>query len=117
MTVVQINATCGAGSTGKICVAVSKELSGAGIENHILYASGTSDYLLGIRYMEPLEIKFQALRSRVFGNYGFNSRRATKRLLDHLDRLQPDVIHLHNLHGHNCDLELLLGYIRDKKIY
>jgi len=116
MTVVQINATCGAGSTGKICVAVSKELSGAGIENHILYSSGTSDYPLGICYMEPVEIKFQALRSRVFGNYGFNSRRATKRLLAYLDRLQPDVVHLHNLHGHNCDLELLLGYIRDKKI-
>ncbi|MBR2491336.1 MAG: glycosyltransferase [Ruminiclostridium sp.] len=116
MKLVQINATCGAGSTGKICVAVSKELAGAGIENHILYSSGTSDYPLGICYMEPLEIKFQALRSRVFGNYGFNSRRATKRLLDHLDRLQPDVIHLHNMHGHNCDLEMLLEYIRERKI-
>ena len=35
MKVVQINATCGAGSTGKICVEISKLLSEKGIENYI----------------------------------------------------------------------------------
>ena len=39
MKVVQINTTCGSGSTGKICVAVSELLTKQGVENYILYSS------------------------------------------------------------------------------
>ena len=77
MKVVQINTVCGFGSTGKICVGISKVLCSQGIENYILYASGESDYPYGIKCAEPLP-KLQALRSRILGNYGFNSRKATE---------------------------------------
>ena len=84
MKVVQINTTCGSGSTGKICVAVSELLTKQGIENYILYSSGNSKYPLGIPYMSKLETKWQALKSRVFGNFGFQSQAATKRLIAEL---------------------------------
>lgn len=113
---VQINATCGAGSTGKICVALSRVLSERGVENYILYALGHSEYPLGIPYMHKYEIKLQALCSRILGNYGFNSVFATRRLLRKLDQIQPDVVHLHNLHSHNCNLAMLFSYFRRKKI-
>ena len=113
MKVVQINTVCGFGSTGKICVGISKVLCSKGIENYILYASGESDYPYGIKCAEPLP-KLQSLRSRILGNYGFNSRKATKRLIEALERIGPDVVHLHNLHGHNCHLEMLMGYFREK---
>lgn len=115
MKIVQINAVCGKGSTGKICVDVSKLLTERGIENYIFYASGTSDYPLGRCYMSGREVKLQALKARVFGNWGFNSRTATKRLIAMLEQVQPDIVHLHNLHGHNCDLEILLSYFKEKK--
>lgn len=113
MKVVQINTVCGFGSTGKICVGISKVLCANGIENYILYASGDSDYPYGIKCAEPLP-KLQALRSRILGNYGFNSRKSTERLIEELERIEPDVVHLHNLHGHNCNLEMLMGYFREK---
>ena len=116
MKIVQINTVCGSGSTGKICLAVSRLLTLKGIENYILYASGNSDYPEGIRYMTPMEVKRQALRSRLLGNYGFNSVAATKRLLKELDRIKPDVVHLHNLHGHNVHLEMLFSYLRERKV-
>ena len=116
MKLVQINGTCGSGSTGKICIAVSELLTKQGTENYILYNLGKSSYPLGIRYMSKPEIKFQALKSRVFGNYGFQSRRATKRLLAELERISPDVIHLHNLHSHNVHLGDLFSYLKKKKI-
>ena len=114
MKVVQINAVCGFGSTGKICVGISKVLCSQGIENYILYNSGCSDRPLGIKCAEPLP-KGQALRSRILGNYGFNSRISTKKLIRELQRIEPDVVHLHNLHGHNCDLEMLMAYFRETK--
>ena len=116
MKIVQINVTCGSGSTGKICVAVSQLLTEKGIENYIIYSSGDSSYPLGIKYMTPLDIKLQALKSRILGNYGFNSKGATKRIIEKLKEISPDIIHLHNIHGHNCDLELLFNYIKTNNI-
>ena len=116
MKIVQINATCGFGSTGKICTSVSELLSAENIENYILYVSGKSSFPYGIKYASDKYIKLQALKSRIFGNYGFNSQCATKRLINVLDRIKPDIVHLHNLHGHNCNLTMLFSYLKENKI-
>lgn len=112
MKIVQINATCGSGSTGKICVDISRLLTDKNIENYIIYSGKKSTYPLGIYCGDSKEIKVQALRSHLFGLYGFNSIQITKRMLKKLDEIEPDVVHLHNLHGHNCNLEMLLDYLR-----
>lgn len=116
MKIVQINSHCGSGSTGKICVAVSQLLTEYGIENYILYSAGNSEYPLGKRYMSGVETKAQTLKSRILGNYGFNSQSATKRIIRMLEQIQPDIVHLHNLHGHNCNLQMLFSYLKAKKI-
>ena len=116
MKIVQINSVCGSGSTGKICVAISELLTAKDIENHILYAVGNSNYPLRKRYMSSLEVKCQALKSKLFGNYGFQSKAATKRLIRELENFSPDIVHLHNLHSHNVHLGMLLRYLKEKKI-
>lgn len=115
MKVVQINATCGVGSTGKIAVGISELLNEQNIENYILYSSRTNGYPLGIACSDDRYIRIQALKSRILGNYGFNSRKATRKMIDELKRIQPDIVHLHNIHGHDCDLELLFSYFRKKQ--
>lgn len=114
--IVQINATCGNGSTGKICVDISKLLTEQNIENYILYSGDLSDYPLGICYATKQQIKVEAVRSHVNGLYGFNSRQITKNLLSRLDEIKPDIVHLHNLHGHNCNLESLFNYLKEHHI-
>lgn len=118
MKIIQINATCGMGSTGKICTAISSILTNNNIENYILYSTGKSDYPFGLRYMSDPEVKIGALESRILGNYGFDSSGATKRMVRKLKEINPDIIHLHNIHGHNCDLSILFDYLRrsEKKI-
>lgn len=116
MKIVQINVSCGLGSTGKICTSVSEMLSAEIIENYILYVTGKSSFPYGIKYASDKYIKLQALKSRILGNYGFNSRYATKKLIDELERIKPDIVHLHNLHGHNCNLTMLFSYLKEKKI-
>lgn len=115
MKVVQINATCGVGSTGKICVGISQVLSNNNIENYILYSSKSNGYEFGIKCADDKYIKMQALKSRIFGNYGFNSKKATKKMIGEIERIQPDIVHLHNIHGHDCDLEMLFTYFKKKK--
>ena len=113
MRIVQINATCGIGSTGKICVGISRALTEAGVENHVL-CSKSNGYPLGIPCASPNYITVQAIKSRIAGNYGFQSRRETKRIIRELDRLKPDIVHLHNIHGHDCDLHLLFSYFKER---
>lgn len=115
MKVVQINTTCGVGSTGGICVGISEMLNASQIENHILFSSRTNGYGQGIACSSDRYIRMQALKSRLLGNYGFNSRKETQKIIAELERLRPDIVHLHNIHGHDCHLGMLFHYFKKKK--
>ena len=87
MKVVQINSVCGKGSTGKICASISNLLTEQGIENYILHTTDGNTHPLGVQYMSSFSVKIQALKAKVFGNYGFQTRIATKRLIKKLDKI------------------------------
>lgn len=116
MRVVQINTVCGKGSTGRICVGISRVLTRRNVENKILYCSGGTDYPLSEKCAGDRYIKLQALKSRILGNYGYNSSRATERMIRRLKDFRPDIVHLHNIHGHDCDIGKLLGFLAKEKI-
>lgn len=115
MKVVQVNVDL-RGSIGKINLAVSKLLTETGIENYIVYALGPSSAGVMIKYSNLFEEKISALFSRVFGNSGFNSTFATFKLIKVLDKIKPDIVHLHNLHSHNVNLTMLFNYLKNKEI-
>ena len=115
MKVVQINSVCASGSTGKICASVSGILTEKGIENYILYAYGESDFPAAQKYMSSNEIKTEALKAKLSGNYGFQSKSATRRLTALLDSISPDIVQLHNLHSHNVNLEELFRYFKQRR--
>ncbi|MBD8946392.1 MAG: glycosyltransferase [Clostridiales bacterium] len=116
MRIAQINVVSGKGSTGKICVGISKLLNEQGIDNRIFYSFGSDEYQYAYKYSNDKYIKFQALKSRVLGNYGFNSKSATNKLIKYLKEYQPHIVHIHNIHGHDCDLELLFTYLKSENI-
>lgn len=115
MRIVQINTTCGIGSPGKICIGISQLLTDRSAENYIL-CSTTNGYALGIPCATPHYIMSQATISRISGRYGFQSRTATRRIIRELDRIQPNIVHLHNIHGHDCHIGMLFSYLKKHKI-
>lgn len=48
---------------------------------------------------------------RLFDNDGLASRKTTKLILKEIDRIRSDVIHLHNIHDHWLNYELLFDYL------
>ena len=116
MKIAQINATYGVGSTGKICLAISDLLNEKEVENYVLYSAQGVPGGNGISCYSKNYTKIQALKSRIFGNYGFNSMAETRKMIRELEKIGPDVVHLHNIHGHDCHLGLLFNYFRKKKI-
>lgn len=115
MKIVQINSTYGIGSTGKICRDISNMLTDRDVENYALYTIGYSNAPNAIKCSDKTYIKLQSLKSRVFGNYGFNSLRSTKKIISELDRIKPDIVHLHNIHSHDCNLEMLFDYFKSSR--
>ena len=114
MKVIQINSECGRGSTGKIAVAVSRSLNEHKIENYIFYsANHKSDYPQGIMIGSKPMLRVHQLLSRLFGDQGFHSYFATRRLVREIKEISPDVILLHNIHGYYLHLSVLFRFLRE----
>ena len=116
MKVVQINSVCGTGSTGRIALGISEISHQHNIDNFIIYGYGKCDYLYSECMQSVIYLKFNILKTRLFGKHGFYSQLATKKLLKRLDEITPDIIHLHNIHGHYINVRMLFEYIVKKDI-
>lgn len=116
MRVLQINAVCSNGSTGRICENISRTLKKHGVDNVVLFFSGKSNYALSKKISNRLYIKLQAFKSRIFGNYGFNSKKATKKVISFIKEYRPDIIQIHNIHGHDIDLYDFFTFLKKTNI-
>lgn len=116
MKVVQINSCFGNGSTGKIAEGIMNVLDEKNIENYAFYGAGTSKNKKAFKMNGKLYLKFNILKTRLFGKNGFYSHFATFRMIKKLKKITPDVIHLHNIHGHYINVKMLFKYIKKNNI-
>lgn len=115
MKVLIIN-TCGTyTSTGNITTALYKRLISLGHEVEVCYGYKDGYDKNFHKVCSRMEYYISVLVCRLFGILGFNplSTRRVKRIID---RMQPDVIQLYNLHGYYIDDIALLKYIKTKGI-
>ena len=115
MKVLQINAVGGISSTGRTCFELADYLNNNGHEGYIAYSTGYP-YYKGYKIGNKLDTKVHALFSRIFGTQAYFSKLATRKLLNYISNLKPDVIHLHNLHSNYINLKLLLSYLAENDI-
>lgn len=114
MKVLQINIVCGVGSTGRIAQGIAEESEKNGIINYIAYGYGKSNIKNSIKIGTKFEYYVHNILSRLFGMQGRFSYFATKRFLKRIDDINPDIIHLHNIHGNYINYKLLFEYIKKK---
>lgn len=116
MKVVQINSFSN-GSTGKIMMSIHEELLKQGYDSYVVWGRGRKSNNYRELYLnDKIGVYFHAFYSRITGKTGFASKISTKKLLKRLDEINPDIIHLHNLHGYYINIEMLFNYIKNKHI-
>lgn len=113
----EITIEANAGSTGKASEALCDSLSTRGWDCIIAYGrsnhkSKHPTYSIGNKLGQFLHL----LKARLFDAEGLGSRWATKKLVKHLRRVQPTVIHLRNIHGYYLHYPTLFDYLRDAGI-
>lgn len=114
MKVLQINTVCGTGSIGRIEVDLYKMLKEQGHDCLIAYGRGTPPKdIQTIRIGNDWDIRRSGLKTRLTDREGFGSKRATKQFIEKVKKYDPDVIHLHNLHGYYINIEVLFNYLKE----
>ncbi|MCX6238334.1 MAG: glycosyltransferase [Bacteroidia bacterium] len=117
MKILQINTSVNTGSTGRIAEEIGQLLIDEGHESYIAYGRGNrpSNSKL-IKIGNNWDQKIHGIESRLFDNHGFASKESTYKLIKQIDRIKPDIIGLHNLHGYYLNIEVLFNYLSKTNI-
>lgn len=113
----QINVTANWGSTGKITELIGVMAQEHGWDSYIAYGRSmnpSKNKLIKIGSM--LDVYEHYFENRFFDNEGRASRRATKKFLKEVDKIKPDVVHLHNIHDHYFNYKILFEYLNQTGI-
>lgn len=115
MKVLMINSVCGIRSTGRICTDIAETLQNEGHECKIAYGRETVPAIFkeyAVRIGSDFGVKVHAGLSRIFDRSGFYSKHATKKFIKWMKEYDPDIIHLHNLHGYYLNIGILFKYLK-----
>jgi glycosyltransferase involved in cell wall biosynthesis len=114
MKVLQINSVINSGSTGRIAEEIGQELINIGHESYIAYGrNNANSNSVKIKIGTKWDIYLHGISSRIFDNHGLCSSNATKILIKDIQSVNPDIIHLHNLHGYYLNYQLLFKFLNE----
>lgn len=121
MKVLQINTRYyNGGSTGRIVYDLLNVMQVNGIDGYVAFGFGYNLKSEECNHLYRIETDFQLFISKLWtkltGHHGFNNKRETQKLLNWIDKVKPDIIHMHNIHNHYVNIRMLLQYIAKKNI-
>lgn len=113
MKVLQISTVCGSGSVGRITVDIYHTLEQHGDTGIIAYGRRKApEGVEAYRFGSDMDMGVHVLSTFFKGEHGFASAGQTRRLIEKIREWDPDVIHLHNIHGFILQVELLFDYLK-----
>lgn len=114
MKVLEINTVYGIGSTGKIVSDLYEMLLKQGNECVIAYARGEApENIRTIKIGNKWDVYYHGIMTRITDKHALYSVRATRKLVEEIRRYEPDLIHLHNLHGYYLDIRTLFAFLKE----
>lgn len=113
----QINVVANSGSTGHIAEEIGRLVMANGWKSYMAYGRWAcpSESEL-IRIGNSFHTLSHAAQSFLWDRQGWGSAGSTRRLLDRIREIGPDIIHLHNLHGYYLNYKILFEFLADAGI-
>lgn len=112
-----INVTANSGSTGRIAEEIGQTAISNGYDTYFAYGRLARESKCKlIKIGKKLNVRLHGIESRLFDNHGFSSRIATKRFIKEIERIKPDIINIHNLHGYYINVKILFEYLNKTNI-
>ena len=112
MKIAFINSVAGFGSTGKLVSTLSMMDE---VDGKVYYGrKKDSSNAISMRFTGDIGNVTHAIGTYFFDDHGFYNAMETKRMLKDLDEFNPDIVHLHNLHGYYVHVGVLFDYLKRK---
>ena len=113
----QISIEVNSGSVGRIAEQIGEVVIEKGWSSYITYArnnnpSGSQTIKIG----NSLDVYRHGIETRLFDNHCFSSKKSTLKLIEKIREIQPNIIHLHHLHGYFINIEILFNFLKESKI-
>lgn len=64
-----------------------------------------------IKFGNGVSFWIHVFLTTIFDRHGYGSKYHTARIVEYLQSLNPDIIHLHNIHGYYINIPLLFDYL------
>lgn len=102
-------------STGKIMQEIGDLAMKRGWESYVAYSKGRDGLPECTSRLVPvgnsLDVAWHAVETRLFDRHGLASRLATRRFVREIEKIQPDIIHIHNIHGYFLNYRILFEFL------
>ncbi len=114
MKVLQINSVYAYGSTGRIAQSLKNVIEARGWEGAVIYGRGqSSDESLVWKIGSDIDFKTHVLLARLTDRSGFFSKKNTMKVITKISQYNPDIIHLHNIHGYYINVGILFDFLKE----
>ena len=112
MKIAFINSVAGFGSTGRLVSTLSMMDE---VDGKVYYGrKKDSSNAISMRFTGDIGNVTHAIGTYLFDEHGFHNAMETKKMLKDLDEFNPDIVHLHNLHGYYVHVGVLFDYLKGK---
>ncbi len=105
-------------STGKIMRELGELAIAAGWESFIAYSRGRDGAPAHPSQLVPvgnfIDLGFHWLATRLFDAHGLVSRHATRQLIRRIQAIDPDIVHIHNVHGYFLHYPTLCRFLAER---
>jgi len=116
-TLLQINVVVNSGSTGRIAEEIGQTAMADGWKSVIAYGRNERHSRSElIKIGSNWDMRMHGLQTRLFDRHGLASKSATKKLVRQIEKINPDIIQLHNVHGYYLNIEILFRFLKMAKI-
>ena len=115
----QIDSCLVTGSTGRITESVAQIAQKKGWECYIVHGGRyvkRPSCMKDIQSVSPTGEYLHYAESLLFDNHGLASRRATRRVIEQIKQIKPDVVQLHCVHGYYLNYKILFEYLNSTNI-
>ncbi len=111
-TVLQINITCGYGSTGRIVEELHNLVMDEGYQSYVAYSAFGSSLVEAFPIENRIQNYARRALNRICGRKYGHSLPGTLRLIRKIKELKPDLIHLHNIQQNSVDFPFLMNFLK-----
>lgn len=113
----QINIVSNLLSTGIIVEDIANVAKARGWDCYVAYSRAAKHGVSKeIKIGCKLDKYVHYIENRLFDNEGLSSRIATKKLVRTIRKINPDIVHLHNIHDHYLNYKILFEFLNKTNI-